>query len=212
MTTKNLQLEDLLYGGSKLTAPGWINWPPFNTLLLNRFVSAKTRDDRNPWRSHTGATLLVTTQARKWTDKGEQLAAHYGLNKDQVPTEAIVGYGELLPVRENTSGEIEQIEKEFAYLFGAGKWRYAFVNLIPFRDPVPYTIPSGSIRVTRVPLNKRIREQLAWISMDDRFDPYAYTRATLDIEGFMNTVKSVRDALELDGHTTVVRVLEDMLA
>lgn len=118
---------------------------PYNELLLNGKLSAKTRT----WRwSHSGLVLLYTS---KRSDKS--VVDFYGLpvnHQDGV----IVGYGYLKPVRLNTKKEYKQLYKQF----GSGDiypalCRYEFENLIRFKKPILFKPPWGAVSVFNVPFD-----------------------------------------------------------
>lgn len=132
------------------TIPALPNHFPYNELLLNGKLSAKTRTWR--WK-HTGLTLLYTSTSTAW----DVVGAH-GL-EDEVhttPRMVLVGVGELLPVRELTEDERDQIDREFGngdYIgTGAADYRYEFKNLKRFVEPVPFKPPHGAVRTYNVPL------------------------------------------------------------
>lgn len=88
------------------TIPAFPNSFPYNELLFRGKLSAKTRT----WRwNHTGLTLLYTS-----TSTARDVAEAHGLDPKSAPRSVLVGIGELVPVRELTSAEADQIEKEFA--------------------------------------------------------------------------------------------------
>ncbi len=131
------------------TIPAFPNSFPYNELLFRGKLSAKTRT----WRwNHTGLTLLYTS-----TSTARDVAEAHGLDPKSAPRSVLVGIGELVPVRELTSAEADQIEKEFAngrpdIFIGAGRYRYEFKNLKRFKKPVPFKPPQGAVRLFNVPV------------------------------------------------------------
>ncbi|MBI2121666.1 MAG: hypothetical protein HYT98_00950 [Candidatus Sungbacteria bacterium] len=135
--------------GNGKTIPAFPNSFPYNELLLRGKLSAKTRT----WRwSHTGLTLLYTS-----TSTARDVAKAHGLDSKNTLRGVLVGVGELVPVRELTDAEAEQIEREFdndtgTVSIGAGSWRYEFKNLKRFKKPVPFKPPQGAVRLFNVPV------------------------------------------------------------
>lgn len=135
---------------SARTIPALPNTFPYNELLLSGKLSAKTRN----WRwSHTGLTLLYTS-----TNTAHNVARAHGLNPKDAPRGVLVGIGELVPVRELTCKEANQIEREFAngnpnVFVSAGAYRYEFKNLRRFKKPVPFKPPQGVVRLFNVPVS-----------------------------------------------------------
>lgn len=130
--------------------PAFPNSFPYNELLLQGKLSAKTRTWR--WR-HAGLTLLYTS-----TSTAHEVAKAHGIDPKDSPRGVLVGIGELVPVRELTDEEAQQIEEEFAngspdVHIGAGPYRYEFGNLRRFRSPVPFKPPRGAVRTFNVPLS-----------------------------------------------------------
>ena|SRR3989344_1680481 len=137
-------------GGNGKTIPAFPNSFPYNELLLQGKLSAKTRTWR--WR-HTGLTLLYTS-----TSTARDVAEAHGLNPKDTPRGVLVGVGELVTVRELTDAEADQIEREFdnntgTVSIGAGAWRYEFKNLKRFKKPVPFKPPQGAVRLFNVPVS-----------------------------------------------------------
>jgi len=136
--------------GNGKTIPAFPNSFPYNELLLRGKLSAKTRT----WRwSHTGLTLLYTS-----TSTARDVAEAHDLNPKDAPRGVLVGVGELVPVRELTDAEADQIEREFdndtgTVSIGAGAWRYEFKNLKRFKRPVPFKPPQGAVRLFNVPVS-----------------------------------------------------------
>jgi len=136
--------------GNGKTIPAFPNSFPYNELLLQGKLSAKTRT----WRwGHTGLTLLYTS-----TSTARDVARAHGLDPKGALRGVLVGVGELVPVRELTDKEAEQIEREFdnstgTVGVGAGGWRYEFRNLKRFKKPVPFKPPQGAVRLFNVPVS-----------------------------------------------------------
>ena len=136
------------------TIPALPNSYPYNELLLSGKLSAKTRSWR--WK-HTGLTLLYTS-----TSTVREVAEAHGLEEEAkvAPRMVIVGCGELVTVRKNTSAELRQLANEFLnHQFVARmvdpldpSFRYEFKNLLRFRTPVPFRPPQGAVRTFGVPI------------------------------------------------------------
>lgn len=131
------------------TIPAMPNSYPYNELLLSGKLSVKTRS----WRwNHTGLTLLYTS-----TSTARDVARAHGLDPKGAVRGIIVGVGHLVAVREITSRERKQIEKEFCngkpdVDVGAAAFRYEFLNLLRFKDPIPFRPPQGAVRLFHVPV------------------------------------------------------------
>lgn len=147
------------------TIPALPNSYPYNELLLNGKLSAKTRT----WRwSHTGLTLLYTSTSTAW----DVVGAH-GL-EDKVhttPRMVLVGVGHLVPVRELTEDERDQIDREFGngdYIgIGAADYRYEFKDLRRFEKPVSFKPPKGAVRTFKVPV-RVVADALKKIGIDPK--------------------------------------------
>lgn len=150
------------------TIPALPNIFPFNELLLGKGglkLSAKTRE----WKwDHTGPVLLYTSKGRiAW-----EIADAHKLDPSNFQLGAIVGIGWLLPVRPNTADEAFQIETEFGNgqlpdEWSAAYFRYEFINLRTFKNPVVWTPPKGAIRTFRVPISV-VAKELKKIGIDPK--------------------------------------------
>lgn len=143
-----------------LTIPALPNHYPYNDLLLDGKLSAKTRE----WRwSHYGATLLYTS-----TGTAHDICAAHGLTNAArtAPRGVLVGVGILVPVRLNTDRERSRIAREFyngkrrPFGITAGPYRYEFKRLRRFTKPIPFKPPQGSVRVLRVELTLELAAAL----------------------------------------------------
>lgn len=147
------------------TIPTLPNSFPYNELLLERKLMAKTRSW--PWK-HRGLTLLYTS-----TSTAKIVAKKYGLDPKALPRGVIVGCGELVDVRPLTDEEKDRLLLQFnnatpeeAEEFGqfAGPDYIApldigffFTNLKRFKNPIPFKPPKGAVTVFKVPLKLVIK-------------------------------------------------------
>lgn len=129
--------------------PALPNHFPFNKLLIDGKLSAKTRD----WKWNYNGFVLLYTSSRANNDV---IRAH---NIDPATHEKckLVGIGKLLPVRENTKTEKKLIEKEFGngkkINVRAGQFRYQFEWVEKFSRPIEWTPPKGAVSIFYVPIN-----------------------------------------------------------
>jgi len=126
---------------------------PYNELLFSGKLSAKTRSWA--WK-HTGLTLLYTS-----TKSDDDVADIYDL-PEEFESGVIVGCGILLPVRENSTEELAQLEEEFhspdTWIYP--QWqRYEFKDLKKFKNPVKFKPPKGAVSVFNIP-HDLVREEL----------------------------------------------------
>lgn len=142
------------------TLPGFPNAFPYNELLFDGKLMAKTRSWA--WK-HRGLVLLYTS-----TSTSRVTAKAYGLDSKKYPRCVIVGVGELTDVRKLTREEEDKLFCQFnnatpeeADEFGsfAGpsyvaplEFGYFFKNLQRFKEPVPFKPPKGAVSVFRVPI------------------------------------------------------------
>lgn len=141
------ETEDLVISGIN-------NQGPFNEMLFQGLLSAKSR--QSLFWSHTGPTLLRTTLTVEADNR--KLAERVGIDLDEIPLGAIVGIGNLLPVRRMNAAERAALTKEMRP-FRAGNDRYEFTDLIRFPGPVFWNPPQGVINWLRVPFGV-VQEQL----------------------------------------------------
>ncbi|MEW6617036.1 MAG: hypothetical protein AB1333_01295 [Patescibacteria group bacterium] len=129
--------------------PALPNHFPFNKLLLEGKLSAKTRD----WKWNYDGFVLLYTSSRTNNDV---IRAH-NINPATHEKCTLVGIGKLLPVRENTKIEKKLIEKQFGngkkINVCAGQFRYEFEWLEKFSRPIEWIPPKGAVSVFYVPAN-----------------------------------------------------------
>lgn len=162
-----------------MTIPAFPNAFPYNELLLDGKLIAKTRNW--VWR-HRGLTLLYTST------KVERLCADaYGLDPKTYPKKVLVGVGELVDSRVLDKNETLTLLGQFNNLepgqvrkrFRVGRlsrdfpeyscWQadgfdgryiepfpigFFFRNLTRFKTPVPFDWPPGPVKPIGVPVSK----------------------------------------------------------
>ncbi len=145
----------------RITVPAFPNMYPYNELLLDGRLSAKTRSWR--WK-HRGLTLLYTSSRAE-----HEVAFAYGLEVRGFAKGVIVGCGDLVDVRELTKGERIDLFRQFNNFRSRSEARrkidgmgnfiwplpigFFFDGLTRFGTPVPFKPPQGAVRTFRVPLD-----------------------------------------------------------
>ncbi|MEA3249888.1 MAG: hypothetical protein U9Q03_06090 [Patescibacteria group bacterium] len=151
----------------ELTVPAFPNRYPYNELLLDGKLLAKTRIWR--WK-HRGLTLLYTSSRADH----EVVLAH-GLELTGFTKGIIVGCADLVDVRELTMGERVELFRAFNNIKsksvarrrmrtdGNSIWPFPigffFEDLCRFDEPIPFKPPRGAMRTFRVPI-ELVAEQL----------------------------------------------------
>lgn len=161
------------------TIPGWPNHFPYNDLLLDGKLFAKSRSRR--W-NHRGTVLLYTS-----TRVAKEVAFSHHIDPKTSPKGHIVGVGNLVDVRELTAEEgvkltcqfcnvpvTDEDIKEFLKRYSHFDWEsalyflsgyfhrdfhtyvstfgYFFEDLTRFPEPIPFKPPRGAVSVFKVPI------------------------------------------------------------
>jgi len=152
---------------STITLPGFPNHYPFNDLLLDGKLIAKTRT-RN--RKYRGPMLLHTA-----TRAAKGVARVHGYDLKDHPKGMIVGVGVLSDVHELNDDEWRTLFCQFnnvSYAKGrkmalSGKWicepfyiGYFFTHLRRFSKPIPFKPPRGAVSAFSVPVEGRLVTEL----------------------------------------------------
>jgi hypothetical protein len=146
------------------TIPAFPNWFPYNDLLLDGKLIAKSRSWS--WR-HRGLTLLYTSSRI-----ARPVAQAHGMDPKDYPRRAIIGVGRLVDVRLLTRREWHVLRRQFnnvplggmRKIIAAGEfveplpYGFFFRDLQRFADPVPFAWPTGPVKPINVPTALVARE------------------------------------------------------
>lgn len=132
------------------TIPLFPNWFPYNDLLLDGKLIAKSRSWT--WK-HRGLTLLYTSSR-----VARSVAAAHGMDPKKYPRKAIVGVGDLIEVRPLNAREWRTLSRQFNNSWAPDRQfveplpiGYFFENLRRFETPVPYSWPQGPVLPITIP-------------------------------------------------------------
>lgn len=156
-------------GAALKTIPAFPNAFPYNELLLDGKLIAKTRDW--VW-AHRGLTLLYTS-----TRVHGSIARIHEMNPKDYPKKALVGVGNLIDVRPLTKRESRKLYSQFnnlrnfrgvsgRVLARKGIFVHDYVSplsigfffeegsLKRFKEPVPFDWPTGPVKPIGIPISK----------------------------------------------------------
>lgn len=151
------------------TIPAFPNWFPYNELLIDGKLIAKTRTWS--WK-HRGLTLFYSSSRIE-----RQVADAHGINPKDHPHKVIVGAGELIDVRRLTRREWYKLIRQFYNATPRGTqvirdhaqyldppYGFFFQNLQRFETPVPFNWPSGPVKPIGVQVSL-VAEELSKIGI-----------------------------------------------
>lgn len=156
-----------------ITIPAFPNRYPYNELLLDGDLDAKTRTWH--WK-HRGLTLLYTSSR-----SDHEVAFAHGLDPRDFAKGVIVGCGDLVEVRDLTDRERARLFMQFNNIKSKSVARrlmrtggnciwplpvgFFFDDLQRFEKPVPFSPPRGAVRTFRVSIGL-VEEQLRKLGHD----------------------------------------------